>query len=83
MFAEWTSLSPIIVANSSGAQSQSVLNKFSGTAGREVAVAVVKQLASSLGLTQPAEASTLIKDDEVFVCNFHKIGSQALTNAFS
>lgn len=65
MFAEWTSLSPIIVANSGGAQSQSVLNKFSGTAGREVAVAVVKQLASSLGLTQTAEPSSLEKDEEV------------------
>lgn len=67
MFAEWSSLSPIIVANSGGAQSQSVLNKFSGNAGREVAVAVVKQLVSSLGLTQPAEPSTLIKDEEVSV----------------
>lgn len=65
MFAEWTSLSTIIVANSSGAQSQSVLNKFSGTAGREVAVAVVKQLASTLGLTHPAEPSILVKDEEV------------------
>lgn len=65
MFAEWTSLSPAIAANSSGAQSQSVLNKFSGLAGREVAVAVVKQLAANLGLTQTPVPSTLIKDEEV------------------
>lgn len=65
MFAEWTSLSPIIAANSNGAQSQSVLNKFSGPAGREVTIAVVKQLAGNLGLTQPAEPSSLTKDEEV------------------
>lgn len=68
MYTEWISLSPIIEANSNGAQSQSVLNKFSGAAGREVAVAIVKQLANSLGLTQPAEPNSLAKtlnDDEV------------------
>lgn len=65
MFAEWASLSPIIAANSNGAQSQSVLNKFSGPAGREVTIAVVKQLAANLGLTQPAEPSALTKDEEV------------------
>lgn len=68
MYTEWISLSHVIEANSNGAQSQSVLNKFSGQAGREVAVAIVKQLAGSLGLTQPVEGSSLTKtlnDDEV------------------
>lgn len=67
MFAEWASLSPIIIANSNGAQSQSVLNKFSGPAGREVTIAVTKQLAANLGLTQPAEPSSLTNDEEVSV----------------
>lgn len=65
MFAEWTSLSPVIAANSSGTQSQSVLTKFAGPAGRDVAVAVVKQLAANLGPTQTAVPSALVKDDEV------------------
>lgn len=72
MYTEWISLSPKIEANSNGAQS--VLNKFSGAAGREVSVAIVKQLASSLGLTQPAEPNSLAKtlnDDEVkTICIF-------------
>lgn len=66
MYTEWISLSPIIEANSNGAQS--VLNKFSGAAGREVSIAIVKQLANSLGLKQPAEPNSLAKtlnDDEV------------------
>lgn len=65
MFAEWTSLSATIVANSSGAQSQSVLAKFAGLTGREVAVVVVKPLAANLGPTALAEPSSLVKDEEV------------------
>ncbi|XP_037051455.1 ral GTPase-activating protein subunit beta isoform X9 [Bradysia coprophila] len=68
MFAEWASLSPIIAANSNGAQSKSVLNKFSGPAGREVTIAVTKQLAANLGFTQPAEPSSLANDEEVLWC---------------
>lgn len=64
MYAEWTSLSPIIAANSNGS-SQSVLNKFTSIAGRDVSTAVVKQLASNLGITQSPEPSILINDDEV------------------
>ncbi|KAJ6629279.1 Ral GTPase-activating protein subunit beta [Pseudolycoriella hygida] len=68
MYTEWASLSPIIAANSNGAQSQSVLNKFAGPASREVTIAVVKQLAANLGLTHPAEPSCLTKDEEVLWC---------------
>lgn len=67
MFAEWTSLSATILANSSGAQSQSVLAKFAGLTGREVAVVVVKPLAANLGPTALAEPSSLVKDEEVSV----------------
>ncbi|XP_037885910.1 ral GTPase-activating protein subunit beta isoform X11 [Glossina fuscipes] len=68
MYGEWVSLSTQITANSCGAQSYSVLNKFPASAGREVAVSVVKQLASNLGITQNAEPSHLVKDEEVNWC---------------
>ncbi|KAM7352664.1 ral GTPase-activating protein subunit beta isoform 7-T7 [Cochliomyia hominivorax] len=68
MYGEWVSLSSQISANSCGAQSYSVLNKFPASAGREVAVSVVKQLATNLGITQNAEPSHLVKDEEVNWC---------------
>ncbi|XP_065357088.1 ral GTPase-activating protein subunit beta isoform X5 [Calliphora vicina] len=68
MYGEWVSLSAQISANSGGAQSYSVLNKFPASAGREVAVSVVKQLATNLGITQNAEPSHLVKDEEVNWC---------------
>lgn len=68
MYSEWASLSTTIAANSAEAQSSSVLNKFPASAGKEVAVSVVKQLASNLGITQNAEPSHLVKDDEVIWC---------------
>lgn len=64
MYAEWTSLSPIIAANSNGSPN-SVLTKFGGSAGRDVSTAVVKQLASNSGITQTPEPSILLCDDEV------------------
>lgn len=64
MYAEWASLSPIIAANSNGSP-QSVLTKFMGNAGRDVSTAVVKQLASNLGITQSPEPSILHTDEEV------------------
>ncbi|XP_055920313.1 ral GTPase-activating protein subunit beta isoform X9 [Eupeodes corollae] len=68
MYSEWASLSATIAANSAEAQSSSVLNKFPASAGKEVAVSVVKQLASNLGITQNAEPSHLVKDEEVVWC---------------
>ncbi|XP_030384786.1 ral GTPase-activating protein subunit beta [Scaptodrosophila lebanonensis] len=68
MYSEWVSLSTQIAANSCGAQCYSVLNKFPASAGREVAVSVVKQLATNLGITQNAEPSHLVKDEEVKWC---------------
>ncbi|XP_055683334.1 ral GTPase-activating protein subunit beta isoform X3 [Lutzomyia longipalpis] len=67
MYTEWASLSPVIASNSCSAQN-CVLNKFQGNAGKDVAVAVVKQLASNLGISQPAEPSNLITDQEVLWC---------------
>ncbi|XP_055857716.1 ral GTPase-activating protein subunit beta isoform X13 [Episyrphus balteatus] len=68
MYSEWASLSSTIASNSAEAQSSSVLNKFPASAGKEVAVSVVKQLASNLGITQNAEPSHLVKDEEVTWC---------------
>jgi len=65
MYSEWASLSAQISANSCGAQCFSVLNKFPASAGREVVVSVVKQLGTNLGITQNAEPSHLVKDEEV------------------
>ncbi|XP_031623332.1 ral GTPase-activating protein subunit beta isoform X8 [Contarinia nasturtii] len=67
MYSEWASLSPVIAANSNNS-SNTVLNKFSSVAGKEVSQAVVKQLAANLGITQPAEPSILITDEEVNWC---------------
>lgn len=64
MYSEWTSLSEIIAANCNGS-SNTVLNKFSTVAGREVSQAVVKQLAANLSFTQSPEPSILVTDDEV------------------
>lgn len=80
MYTEWASLSAQISANSCGAQCFSVLNKFPASAGREVVISVVKQLGTNLGITQNAEPSHLVKDEEasapyiacvqVFLCLF-------------
>ncbi|XP_034100505.1 ral GTPase-activating protein subunit beta isoform X14 [Drosophila albomicans] len=68
MYSEWASLSTQISANSCGAQCFSVLNKFPASAGREVVISVVKQLGTNLGITQNAEPSHLVKDEEVKWC---------------
>ncbi|TDG46680.1 hypothetical protein AWZ03_006860 [Drosophila navojoa] len=68
MYSEWASLSAQITANSCGAQCFSVLNKFPASAGREVVMSVVKQLGTNLGITQNAEPSHLVKDEEVRWC---------------
>lgn len=63
MYSEWASLSPLI---QNGCQeSHSVLDKFGIGTGKDVALGVVKQLASNLGITQAAEPSPLITDREV------------------
>lgn len=70
MYYDWVSLTPIITANSNGGQSESVLNKFSNFAGRDVAVAIVKQLSLNLSITQSAEPSALTKDEEVIIIKY-------------
>ncbi|XP_062705050.1 ral GTPase-activating protein subunit beta isoform X6 [Aedes albopictus] len=68
MYSEWASLVPTITENITNAQSQSVLGKFGIAGGRDVAAVVVKQLAGNLGITNAAEPSTLVADQEVQWC---------------
>jgi hypothetical protein len=66
MYSEWASLTSLI--QNGNEESQSVLGKFPVAAGKEVAVAVVKQLAANLGFAQAAEPSPLSTDREVQWC---------------
>lgn len=66
MYSEWASLSSIVVRG--GEESASVLGKFPPSAGKDVALSIVRQLASNVGITQPAEPSTLTTDREVLWC---------------
>lgn len=66
MYSEWASLSALIQNGSE--DSQSVLEKFHPVAGREVALSIVRQLATNLGITQAAEHSPLSTDREVQWC---------------
>ncbi|CAG2067207.1 unnamed protein product, partial [Timema podura] len=66
MYSEWASLSALIQNGCD--ESQSVLGKLPMSAGREVALSVVKQLASNLGIAQPAESSPLDSDRDVQWC---------------
>lgn len=69
MYSEWTSLS--LMVQGCGDERQSVLEKFGIAISKEVTVGVVKQLASNLGLTQPAEPSPLTTDKEV--CSYFSL----------
>ncbi|XP_076655090.1 ral GTPase-activating protein subunit beta isoform X1 [Halictus rubicundus] len=66
MYSEWASLSILVQQGSE--DSQSVLEKFSPGAGKEVALSIVRQLAANLGITQAAEPSPLCSDKEVQWC---------------
>lgn len=66
MYSEWASLSNMVVRG--GEESNSVLGKFPPGAGKEVALSIVRQLASNIGITQAAEPSTLTSDREVQWC---------------
>lgn len=58
---------PIIDQNVNGSQSKSVLNKFSISCGKDVALTVIKQIASTFSIAQPTEPSPLTTDQEVCV----------------
>ena len=63
MYSEWTSLSLMLQNNDDA--NQSVLEKFGLTTSKDVTLGVVRQLASNLGISQPAEPSPLVTDKEV------------------
>ncbi|CAH1959120.1 unnamed protein product [Acanthoscelides obtectus] len=66
MYSEWTSLS--LAIQQSGEDTQSVLEKFGLPVSKDITVALVHQLASNLGITQPAEPSHLSSDKDVQWC---------------
>lgn len=67
MYGEWASLSSLIQHGSS--ENHSVLGKLPVAVGKEVAVAVVKNLVTNLGITsQSAEPSSLSTDRDVQWC---------------
>lgn len=68
MYSQWASLAPIIDQNINGSQSKSVLNKFSISCGKDVALTVIKQIASTYSVAQPTEPSPLTTDQEVLWC---------------
>lgn len=66
MYSDWASLSILIQQGSE--DSASVLEKFSPGVGREVTLAIVRQLATNLGIAQAAEPSLLNTDKQVGWC---------------
>ncbi|CAH1106390.1 unnamed protein product [Psylliodes chrysocephalus] len=66
MYSEWTSLS--LSTQREGDGNQSVLEKFGLPISKEITTGLVHQLASNLGITQPAEPSPLISDKDVQWC---------------
>lgn len=64
MYSEWASLSNAVTSGAS-VDSSSVLLKFPASAGRDVTLSVVRQLAANLGIAQAAEPSSLSTDKEV------------------
>lgn len=76
MYSEWASLTSLI--QNGNEECQSVLGKFPMAAGKEVAMAVVKQLAANLGFAQTAEPSPLSTDREVQWCMEASTGYQIM-----
>lgn len=70
MYSKWTSLTRKVYNRSccENLEDKSVLWKFSTNKGKEVTFIIVKQLASSLGITQAAEPSNLSSEKEVLWC---------------
>jgi hypothetical protein len=66
MYCEWASLTSDV--QNCGEFGQSVLSKFPSGSGKEVVLSIIKQLSSTLGITQPPEPSKLAKDNEVTWC---------------
>ncbi|KAK9501298.1 hypothetical protein O3M35_012037 [Rhynocoris fuscipes] len=63
MYSEWASL--VNVVRDERSERESVLTKFSIDTGKEVAISVVKELASNIGLTQAPSPSKLVTHRDV------------------
>ncbi|XP_073971038.1 ral GTPase-activating protein subunit beta isoform X3 [Rhodnius prolixus] len=63
MYSEWASLANIVRDERS--ERESVLTKFSPDTGKEVAVSVVRELSSTIGLTQAPSPSRLVTHRDV------------------
>ncbi|XP_066907486.1 ral GTPase-activating protein subunit beta isoform X3 [Halyomorpha halys] len=66
MYSEWASLTNVVRNESS--DRESVLSKFPTETGKEVALSVVKQLISNIGITQAPGPSPLATDRDVLWC---------------
>lgn len=62
-------MSPLI--QNADDEGQSVLKKFNVNTSKDVTLGIVRHLASNLGISSPAEPSTLTTDQEVFT--FHTL----------
>ncbi|KAF6206119.1 hypothetical protein GE061_017344 [Apolygus lucorum] len=65
MYSEWASLASIVRHETS--DKDSVLSKFPDS-GKDVAMSIVKELASNIGLTQAPAPSNLATDRDVLWC---------------
>lgn len=70
MYGEWTSLTSIIQNNIQ--EGTSVLDKLDTNIGKDVALQVVRQLATNLGIAQAAEPSPLTTDRYIFYFIFSR-----------
>ncbi|KAL1137760.1 hypothetical protein AAG570_009456 [Ranatra chinensis] len=66
MYSEWASLQTVV--RTEAAENDSVLAKFPADTGKEVALSVVRQLASNIGITHAPSPSHLITDRQVLWC---------------
>jgi len=67
MYWEWTTLTTRI-HDGNGRSFKSVLDKFPPETGKVVAESVISHLSQGLGITQPAQPSSLATDQEVLWC---------------
>ena len=70
MYSKWASLTSKVYSQNcwENLEEESVLNKFSVAGGKQLAVIIVKQLASNLGIAHSAEPSNLTTEKEILWC---------------
>jgi hypothetical protein len=63
MYCEWASLASVV--RNEASENESVLAGFPAETGKDVALAVVKQLTTNIGISQPPSPSHLVTDRQV------------------